>query len=77
MAKLIRLDGCNNKAVQITDSDGSITLYSYDTPVARIDNDHHLHKLWNGWSATTWRHIRAFCDYNGITTPTAKEWKDK
>ena len=51
------------KAIIRTDNDGTETLYSYGTPIVRRDKNG-LHKLWNGWSATTGRHIKAFCGLN-------------
>lgn len=39
-----------------------ITLYSYNTPILSIDNGV-FKRLWNGWSATTGRHIKAFCGF--------------
>lgn len=49
--------------VQIDDN-GSETLYSYDTPIIKRDRDGHLTRLWSGWSATTGRHVAAFCGLN-------------
>lgn len=37
------------------------TLFSYDTEIMRKNPDGTLVKLWDGWSATTGRHIKAFC----------------
>lgn len=31
---------------------------------AKIDADGNIIRLWNGWSATTGRHISAFCGLN-------------
>lgn len=42
-------------------TDGTETLYSYNTAVLRRDPSGRLVRLWNGWSATTGRHVRAFC----------------
>lgn len=36
-------------------------LRSYDTIVMSRDGNGKLHRYWNGWSATTGKHIRAFC----------------
>lgn len=36
-------------------------LISYTTPVIFRDADGSLYDLWGGWSATTGRHIYAFC----------------
>lgn len=44
--------------------DGTETLYSYDTPIIKRTNAGELVKLWDGWSATTGRHIAAFCGLN-------------
>lgn len=52
------------KAVVVVADDGSETLYSYGTPVIKKTADGRLVKLWNGWSATTGRHIKAFCGLN-------------
>ena len=56
------------KAFVVVDDDGNETLKSYDTEVIRKDADGTLHRLWSDWSATTGRHIYAFC---GIRK---KEW---
>ena len=56
------------KAIVVIDNDGTETLYSYNTPVIRRRTDGKLERLWDGWSATTGRHVAAFC---GISK---KEW---
>lgn len=40
---------------------GAKVLYSYNTPVIVELPDGKMFDLWGGWSATTGRHIRAFC----------------
>lgn len=40
-----------------------ITLYSYNTPILSIENGV-FKRLWDEWSATTGRHIKAFCGFN-------------
>lgn len=41
------------------------TLLSYNTPIVRRDTTTGaLTRLWCGWSATTGRHIAAFCGMN-------------
>jgi hypothetical protein len=41
------------------------TLLSYGTPVVRRnERTGKLTRLWDGWSATTGRHIAAFCGLN-------------
>lgn len=49
--------------VEISD-DGTETLYSYDTAIIRKNQDGALVRLWDGWSATTGRHIASFCGLN-------------
>lgn len=39
-------------------------LRSYETFVAYIDDAGKVHKTWDGWSATTGRHIKTFCGLN-------------
>ena len=56
-----------NKAVVRIDRKGE-TLYSYNTPVMVRRPNGELERLWGGWSATTGRHVKAFC---GISK---KEW---
>lgn len=48
------------KAYVQMDDDGTETLYSYNTPVIRRAKNGNLTRLWNGYSATTQRHIVAF-----------------
>lgn len=52
------------KAVVEVADDGSETLYSYGTPIVKKTAAEELVKLWDGWSATTGRHIKAFCGLN-------------
>lgn len=52
------------KAVVEVADDGSETLYSYGTPIIKKTATGELVKLWDGWSATTGRHINAFCGLN-------------
>lgn len=44
--------------------DNTETLYSYDTPIIRRYSSGKLERLWSGWSATTGRHVAAFCGIN-------------
>lgn len=53
-----------NKAVVRVSKNGTQTLRSYTTDVARITPDGKVERLWGGWSATTGRHIAAFCGMN-------------
>ena len=52
------------KATVIIDDNGTETLYSYGTPIITRDVNGELKKIWDGWSATTGRHIKAFCGLN-------------
>lgn len=52
------------KAKIYVNADGSETLYSYNTPIIERKASGELVKLWGGWSATTGRHIKAFCGLN-------------
>ena len=49
------------KAVVIVADNGTETLYSYGTPIIKRLVSGELVKLWNDWTATTGRHIKAFC----------------
>ena len=49
------------KAKVYTSADGSKTLYSYGTAIIKRTASGSLVRLWGGWSATTGRHIKAFC----------------
>ena len=52
------------KAIVVVDDKGNETLKSYQTDIIRRDADGSLHRLWDDWSATTGRHIFAFCGIN-------------
>lgn len=49
------------KAFVKIDNAGNETLYSYNTPIIKRTVAGELVRMWNGWSATTGRHISAFC----------------
>ena len=68
--ELVPVDGRKsfyNKAIVRFEKKGEV-LYSYHTPVMVRRPSGKLERLWNGWSATTGRHVKAFC---GISK---KEW---
>ena len=52
------------KARVIISEDGTETLYSYNTPIVSRDPSGVLTRIWGGWSATTGRHVKAFCGLN-------------
>lgn len=65
--ELIPTDGRKSfygKAVVVEDNNGNETLYSYGTPIIKRDTSGNLERLYGGWSATTGRHIKAFCGLN-------------
>lgn len=56
------------KKAYILRADGNYVIYSYGTPVfGEIDGKHY--RFWDGYSATTLRHINAIYQIN------AKEWR--
>lgn len=61
---LIPTDGRKSfygKAKVYIEDDGTETLYSYNTPIIKRTAAGELVRMWDGWSATTGRHIAAFC----------------
>lgn len=54
-----------NKAIITVTDNGDIELTSYCTTVCRIRNGK-LERLWNGYSATTMRHINAFLEHYNL-----------
>lgn len=52
------------QAKVIINDNGAEVLYSYDTPIMRRYSSGKLERLWSGWSATTGRHVAAFCGIN-------------
>lgn len=65
--ELMPVDGRKSfysKAFVMVSEDGTETLYSYGTAIIKRTKNGKLLKIWNGWSLTTGRHIKAFCDLN-------------
>ena len=54
------------KAIVQVDSNGNETLYSYNTPIIKKYVDGTYKKLWDGWTATTGKHIRSFCGLSKV-----------
>jgi hypothetical protein len=52
------------KAIVRRYNDGVEVLRSYATDVISRDANGNLHRHWGGWSATTGRHVAAFCGIN-------------
>lgn len=55
------------KAKVVIDDDGNKTLYSYGTRIITETAAGEYIKHWDDWSATTGRHIAAFCGLNKKT----------
>lgn len=58
----------------VRESNGDTTLISYTTPVAGVTTDGQFKKLWNGYSATTMRHINDFRFMYGFDKLSKSEW---
>ena len=72
-----QLNGFNNRAI-ITKNSETGTLYglrSYWTNVCAYDTATGMFfKLWDGYSATTLRHINIFREYFGLPKLSKREW---
>lgn len=70
LPKVERLDAAGiqkdfyGKALTLTYDDGTVILRSYYTKVVVKFPDGEIFRLWDGWSQTTGRHIKAFCGLN-------------
>ena len=66
------------KAIVIEKDNGDVELQSYNIIVCRLTSGENgmLEKLWDGYSATTMRHINAFLEYYGHDG-SGKAWWDK
>ena len=51
-----------------------IVLRSYQTDVAVIGFDGKFHKTWNGYSATTLKHVNLFREKFGLGKLNKREW---
>ena len=49
------------KAKVVIEEDGTETLYSYDTPIIKRLPDGTLVRLYDNYTMTTGKHIKAFC----------------
>lgn len=59
---------------KVIEKDGETVLLSYDTEVCKITASGKFVRIWNGYSATTMRHINAFIDMFGISGGGKKWW---
>ena len=63
------------KARVIEKDNGEKVLMSYDTEVCKITKSGEFVRLWDGYSATTMRHVNSFLDLVGIAGG-GKAWWD-
>lgn len=54
---------------------GEKVLRSYTTDVCKITADGQFVRMWNGYSATTMRHVNSFLDFYGLPGG-GKAWWD-
>ena len=52
------------KAFVVESENGDRTLFSYNTKILTMNSSGEYTRFWGGWSATTGRHIKAFCGMN-------------
>ena len=62
--KTYELLGSNHKALVIIADNGDETLLSYGTPIIVRNARGELKRVYNGFTATTGRHIKEFCGLN-------------
>lgn len=63
------------KATVLIRPDHTAVLYSYDTPIIKITPQGEMLRLWDSWSYTTGRHIKAFsglCKAQYLALPLEK-----
>lgn len=63
------------KAVLLDDEKGTRILKSYDTQVCKLISGGAFVKMWDGYSATTQRHINAFRAHCRLPGITKKQWE--
>jgi len=77
---IFELIPCNSQKsfygkAQVIEFNGYAVLKSYDTEVCAYNKlDGRFVRLWDDWSATTGKHITAFCAYYGIHYEGKKTW---
>ena len=65
------------KAKVVIEEDGTETLYSYDTPIIKRLPDGTLVRLYDDYTMTTGKHIKAFCGLDKkafIKMPVGKQY---
>lgn len=60
---------------KVIEKDGETLLQSYDTIVCKIDKSGEFVRMWDGYSATTMRHVNSFLQLVGIAGG-GKAWWD-
>lgn len=58
----------------VVEENGWFVLTSYETEVAKGDRNGNFVRLWDGWSATTARHVNAFRADLGLPAISKSEW---
>lgn len=67
------LSGCNYRAMVKRERYGTV-LTSYKTDVCMIDNSGKFVKLWDGYSATTIKHVNMFRKIHGLARINKRKW---
>lgn len=62
--------------VYYSSKSGMWILRSYKTDVCGIDECRRFHRFWDDWSATTAKHIAAFCSQFGIPVFNKRDWEN-
>ena len=61
---------------KVIETDGETLLQSYDTTVCKIDKSGEFIRMWEGYSATTMRHINAFIKMAAVKSGgTRSRWR--
>lgn len=58
---------------KVIEEGNRIFLQSYNTIVGYI-SEGKFHRTWNGYSATTVRHVSSFCEMYGLGTVNKGKW---
>ena len=74
------LDRCKSfygKAKILELENGEKILYSYETPVAKLDANNNFYRLWSGESMTTTRHIDSFIKLFNVDGGGLAWWREQ
>lgn len=69
-----RVKSFYGRAHVLEDDEGNAVLVSYATPVCWTDRFGGFHRTWDGWSATTARHVDEFRAQRGLGRIGKAEW---